>query len=67
MINILLAQRIFFASILVQSHVQLKIYLPSTYCAQNTMLEDEDNSCLKKVSVYVGNWGKKADSSVITV
>ena len=59
MINILLAQRIFFASILVQSYVQFKIYLPSTYYVQNTVLEDEDNSCLEKVSVLCWQLGQK--------
>lgn len=50
--NILFAQRIFFAAILVQSYVQYKIYLPSTYCVQNTVLDDEEESpCLEKVLV----------------
>ena len=59
MINILLAQRIFFAFVLVQSYVQFKIYLPSTYYVQNTVLEDEDNSCLEKVSVLCWKLGQK--------
>lgn len=60
--------RIFFASILVQSYVQYKIYLPSTSYVQNTVLDnEEDGPWVEKAAVLCWQLGQKADSSVIMV
>ena len=60
MMAILFAQRIFFASILVQSYVQYKIYLPSISYVQNTVLDnEEDGPWLEKASVLGWQLGQK--------
>lgn len=50
--SILFVQRIFFAAILAENCIQYKMWLPSTYSVQNTVLDDEDdNTCLERASV----------------